>query len=165
MRRVLAVSLAAGARGERPHGALATDGESVVVAHDASHSLADPTAHAIARALAALASVRQRWRLDGVTVVATHEPCLMCAGALVAARVDRLIFGTGVPDGAAGSRYNVCADPRLGHEVEVISGVLASECAALDLVAHARDARVDSGAPPDLDGAVSGERDDDPLVP
>jgi tRNA(adenine34) deaminase len=72
------------------------------------------------------------WRLADVTLVVTLEPCPMCAGALVAARVGRLVFGATDPKaGACGSLYNLCADPRLNHELPVTPGVLADECAAL----------------------------------
>jgi tRNA(adenine34) deaminase len=80
--------------------------------------------------LRAAAVALGRWRLDDVTVVVTLEPCAMCAGALVNARVARLVYGAADPKaGAAGSRYNLCADPRLNHEVRVTAGVLAAACA------------------------------------
>jgi len=80
----------------------------------------------------AAASVGEGWRLVDATVVVTVEPCPMCAGALLAARVGRVVFG--VPDpkaGACGSVYNLCTDPRLHHEIEVVHGVRAEECDAL----------------------------------
>ncbi len=88
----------------------------------------NPTAHAELLALADAAAVLGTWRLSEVTLVVTLEPCPMCAGGLVAARVGRLVFGT--PDlkaGACGSLYNLCSDPRLNHEVPVTAGVRAAE--------------------------------------
>jgi tRNA(adenine34) deaminase len=101
-------------------------GDTTVTGHD-------PTAHAIASVISVAAAQLRTWRLEGMTVVATHEPCTMCAGALLASRVDRLVFGAVDRDqGAAGSRYNVLVDPRLGHEVLVTAGLSAPECEALD---------------------------------
>lgn len=110
----------AGGTGDRPRAAVARSGTFEVVRHDESQSSGDPTAHAIALALTELAHVIGTRRLRGVTIYATHEPCSMCAGALVASGVDRLVFSEPDPvRGAAGSRYNMLADPRLGHEVAV----------------------------------------------
>ena len=90
----------------------------------------DPTAHAEILAIREAAEDAGSWRLEGATVVATLEPCPMCAGALLAARVTRVVFGAADPKaGACGSLYNLCADPRLNHEVEVVAGVRAAECA------------------------------------
>jgi tRNA(adenine34) deaminase len=106
--------------GERPHAAVATLSGRTVARHDESRSSGDPTAHSIVLVLVDLARAVRSRRLDGATVYATHEPCVMCAGALVAARVTSLVFGEPMTEhGAAGSRYNVLADPRLGHEVLV----------------------------------------------
>jgi tRNA(adenine34) deaminase len=75
---------------------------------------------------------RESWRLDDVTAYVTLEPCPMCAGALVASRASRLVFGAADPKaGACGSLYNLCVDPRLNHEVAVVHGVRSEECAAL----------------------------------
>src|SRR3954464_11281985 len=93
---------------------------------------ADPTAHAEVLALQEAARSLGRWRLSGATVYATLEPCPMCAGALVNARVDRLVYA--VPDpkaGAAGTLFDIVRDSRLNHRVEVASGVLAAECGAV----------------------------------
>jgi tRNA(adenine34) deaminase len=93
---------------------------------------ADPTAHAEVMALRAAGRALRGWRLDGCTLVVTLEPCTMCAGALLAGRVSRLVYGTAdARAGAAGSVWDVLHDPRLGQPVEVVSGVLACECAAL----------------------------------
>ena len=90
----------------------------------------DPTAHAEVLALQAAAAAVGEWRLPGTTLVATLEPCPMCAGAVVGARVSRVVFGASDPKGGAcGTLYNLCADPRLNHEAEVVAGVRAGECA------------------------------------
>jgi tRNA(adenine34) deaminase len=92
----------------------------------------DPTAHAEIVALRRAAAARRSWRLDGCTVVVTLEPCTMCAGALVLARVATLVFGAWEPKtGAAGSLWDVVRDRRLPHRLEVYGGVLEAECAAL----------------------------------
>jgi tRNA(adenine34) deaminase len=125
---------AAGERGEVPVGAVAVDGAGRVIARAGNEreARADPTAHAEILALRAAAEALGSWRLDGMTLFVTVEPCPMCAGALVAGRVTRVVFGT--PDakaGACGSLYNLCVDPRLNHEVAVTAGVLANQSAAL----------------------------------
>lgn len=94
--------------------------------------LGDPTAHAEVVALRAAAASLRRWRLTGCTLVVTLEPCTMCAGAAVLARVDRLVYGAPDPKaGAVGSRWDVVRDRRLNHRPEVVAGVLADECGAL----------------------------------
>lgn len=94
--------------------------------------LADPTAHAEVVALRAAAASLRRWRLTGCTLVVTLEPCTMCAGAAVLARVDRLVYGAPDPKaGAVGSLWDVVRDRRLNHRPEVVAGVLADECGAL----------------------------------
>ncbi|MDQ1444514.1 MAG: tRNA(adenine34) deaminase [Acidimicrobiaceae bacterium] len=131
---------AAAAHGDVPVGAVAVvDGAVVARRHNERERLGDPTAHAellalrdAAGAAGAGAGGSGGWRLDAVTLVVTLEPCPMCAGALVAGRVGRLVFGA--PDlkaGACGSLYNLCADPRLNHELPVVAGVRAAECAAV----------------------------------
>jgi tRNA(adenine34) deaminase len=108
------------------------DGEVVARRHNERERAGDPTAHAEVLALRDAAAAVGGWRLGGATLYVTLEPCPMCAGALVAARVDRVVFGAADPKaGACGSLYNLCADPRLNHEVEVRAGVLADEAAAL----------------------------------
>lgn len=89
----------------------------------------DPTAHAEVVALREASRVRGGWRLDGCTLVVTLEPCTMCAGALVLARVDRLVFGAYDPKaGAVASLFDVVRDPRLNHRVDVRGGIMAQEC-------------------------------------
>jgi tRNA(adenine34) deaminase len=124
---------AAPSHGDVPIGAVAlVDGEVVARRHNERELAGDPTAQAELLCLQEAAAGRSGWRLDDLTLVVTLEPCPMCAGALVAARVTRLVFGAADPKaGAAGSLYNLCADPRLNHEVEVVPGVRADEAAAL----------------------------------
>lgn len=120
--------------GDVPIGAVVVaDGRVVAHRHNERERQGDPTAHAEILALRdAAAAVGDGWRLTGATVVVTLEPCPMCAGALVAARVRRLVFGALDPNaGGCGSLYNLCADPRLNHEIEVTIGVRAEEAAAL----------------------------------
>ena len=116
-----------------PVGALVLrDGEVIARRHNERERAGDPTAHAELLALRDAASVVGSWRLDGLTLVVTLEPCPMCAGALVGARLDRVVFGAADPKaGACGSLYNLCVDPRLNHEVEVVAGVRAGESADL----------------------------------
>jgi tRNA(adenine34) deaminase len=124
----------AAAAGDVPVGAVVLDGAGTVLAadHNRREAAGDPTAHAEVLALRAAARSLGTWRLTGTTVVVTLEPCPMCAGALVAGRVGAVVFGTPDPKaGACGSLYNLCVDPRLNHEVAVVAGVRAEECADL----------------------------------
>jgi tRNA(adenine34) deaminase len=116
-----------------PVGAVVLHGGKIVARrHNEREMGGDPTAHAEVLALRDAAKQAGSWRLDDMTLVVTLEPCPMCAGALLAARVGRLVFGAHDPKaGACGSLYNLCADPRLNHEVEIVSGVRADESAAL----------------------------------
>ncbi|MET8473991.1 tRNA adenosine(34) deaminase TadA [Streptomyces sp. NPDC006422] len=133
MRRALAEAGAAAAGGDVPVGAvvLAPDGVTVLaVAHNERELTGDPTAHAEVLALRRAARRHGEWRLTGCTLVVTLEPCTMCAGALVQSRVDRVVYGArDEKAGAAGSLWDVIRDRRLNHRPEVISGVLADECA------------------------------------
>lgn len=131
MRLALDQAGKAGARGEVPVGAVVVAGDRVLAAAgNERHATGDPTAHAEIVALRAAARVEGAWRLTGATVYVTLEPCPMCAGALVAGRASKVVFGAADPKaGACGSLYNLCADPRLNHEVEVVPGVLEAECA------------------------------------
>jgi len=129
----LAEAAGAAAAGDVPVGAvvLGPDGDVISRRHNERELRQDPVAHAELLAIQDAAAALGRWRLSGCTVVVTLEPCPMCAGALVASRVDRVLFGATDPKaGATGTLYNLCADPRLNHEVEVLGGVRAEECAA-----------------------------------
>ena len=108
------------------------DGRVIVARHNERERLADPTAHAEVLALRDAAAALGRWRLDDCTLVVTLEPCVMCAGALLNARVGRLVYGAAdLKAGATASLYNVCADPRLNHNPPVTHGVLAAESTRL----------------------------------
>jgi tRNA(adenine34) deaminase len=133
MREALAEAALAPAHGDVPVGALViVDGEIVARRHNEREKSGDPSAHAEMLALRDAAARAGTWRLDGSILVVTLEPCPMCAGALVAARVGRLVFGAVDPKaGACGSLYNLCADPRLNHELPVTPGVLATEAGGL----------------------------------
>ena len=120
--------------GDVPIGAVVIDpaGEVIAQACNAREATHDPTAHAEVVALRRAAAVLGTWRLEGCTLVVTLEPCTMCAGALVLARVDRLVFGAWNDEmGAVGTLWDVVRDRRLNHRPEVVSGVLADEAAAL----------------------------------
>jgi tRNA(adenine34) deaminase len=133
MRMALEEAGLALAHDDVPVGAVALSDDRIVARrHNERERRQDPTAHAELLALRDAATALGGWRLSGVTLVVTLEPCPMCAGALVAARVGRLVFGAADPKaGACGSLYNLCADPRLNHELPVTPGVLAEEAAAL----------------------------------
>jgi tRNA(adenine34) deaminase len=129
----LTQAIAAGDHGDVPIGAVAVhEGRVIAKAHNQRELTGDPTAHAEVLALRDAARHLGSWRLDGVTLVVTLEPCPMCAGAAWASRIERLVYGAPNLDaGATGSLYNLAADPRLNHEYEVIGGVRAEECAQL----------------------------------
>ncbi|TDD17728.1 nucleoside deaminase [Nonomuraea diastatica] len=134
MRLALAEAAAAGDRGEIPVGAVVLDqlGEVLAAAGNDRESSADPTAHAEVLALRRAAARRGQWRLTGCTLVVTLEPCTMCAGAAVLARVDRIVYGAvDEKGGAVGSLWDVVRDRRLNHRPEVVMGVLAAECSAV----------------------------------
>jgi tRNA(adenine34) deaminase len=133
MARALDEARAAAAEGDVPVGAVVlVDGRVVAARHNERERTKDPTAHAELLALRDAAAAVGGWRLSEATMVVTLEPCAMCAGALVAGRVGRLVFGAADPRaGACGSLYNLCADPRLNHELPVASGIRAAECGAL----------------------------------
>jgi tRNA(adenine34) deaminase len=134
MREALAEAEAAAFAAEVPVGAVVLDAAGTVVGRGRNQreTDADPVAHAEIIALRMAGRSRSDWRLDDCTLVVTLEPCTMCAGALLAARVARLVYGAADPRaGAAGSVWDVLHDPRLGPPVEVIGGVLAGPCAAL----------------------------------
>jgi len=110
---------------------LSADGEVIAHGHNEREADSDPTAHAEIVAIRRAAAERQDWRLEDCTLVVTLEPCVMCAGAIVAARIGRVVFGAwDARVGASGSLYDVIRDARLGAPAEVIGGVLEAECSA-----------------------------------
>ena len=130
----LDVARSALAAGEVPIGAVVLDRSGAVIAsaHNEREALRDPTAHAEVVALRRAGAALGAWQLSGCTLVVTVEPCTMCAGALVLARVARLVFGAWDPKaGAVGSLWDVVRDRRLNHRPEVVAGVRESECAQL----------------------------------
>jgi len=132
MRRALAVAETSAS--DVPVGAVVLDpaGRELAAAGNERERLGDPTAHAEVLALRRAAEAHGEWRLDGCTLVVTLEPCTMCAGALVLARIGTLVFGAWEPKtGAVGSLWDVVRDRRLTHRPTVYSGVLPEECAAL----------------------------------
>lgn len=134
MRVALTEAAEAPAAGDVPVGALVLDPSRGVIgrAHNEREASGDPTAHAEVLALREAAAARGTWRLDGCTLVVTLEPCAMCAGAVVLARIDRLVYGAVDPKaGAVGSLWDLVRDSRLNHRPEVIGGVLAEESGAL----------------------------------
>lgn len=124
---------AAAAEGEVPIGAVVVCDDKVVArCHNRRELDRDPSAHAEFAAMVQAAHVLDRWRLTGCTVYVTLEPCLMCAGLMVNARIDRCVYGAPDPKGGAlGTLYDISHDPRLNHAFEVTSGVCADECAEL----------------------------------
>ncbi|MBX5465899.1 MAG: nucleoside deaminase [Firmicutes bacterium] len=134
MARALDIARSAARRGEVPVGAvlLSPEGEEWAWGDNRRERDGDPTAHAEMVALREAAWRRGGWRLEGTTMVVTLEPCLMCAGALILARVARVVYGAADPKGGAvDTLYQVTRDPRLNHRVEVVGGVLAEESQAL----------------------------------
>ena len=131
MRVALAEAAAAASTGDVPVGAVILDADGVVVAQGRNRreADADPTAHAEIVAMRAAARARRSWRLEGLTLVVTLEPCTMCAGAMTEARLSRLVYGAADPRaGAVGSLWDVVRDQRLAPVPEIIGGVLAAEC-------------------------------------
>ena len=129
--------------GDVPIGAVLVDasGEVIGRGHNVRERDGDPTGHAELVAIREAASSRGEWRLSGCTLVVTLEPCTMCAGAVVLARLDRLVFGAyDAKAGAVGSLWDVVRDRRLNHRPEVVGGVIAEQCTALldDFFAHQR---------------------------
>jgi len=119
--------------GDVPIGAVVVcEGRLIAAAHNRRIVDADPTAHAEILAIRAAAAARADWRLGGCSLYVTLEPCAMCAGAIVLARLDRLVYGAADPKaGAVDTLYSLCTDERLNHRVEVTRGVLAEECGRL----------------------------------
>lgn len=133
MHLALQQARAAAEHGDVPVGAVVVcDGRVVAARHNERELTGDPTAHAEVLALRDAAAALGRWRLDDCTLVVTLEPCIMCAGALLNARIGRLVYGAAdLKAGATASLYNVCADPRLNHNPPVTHGVAATESADL----------------------------------
>ena len=157
MRLALAEAEAAVLHDDVPVGAVAVCGGRVVGrAHNQRELLNDPTAHAEVLAITQAAEALGRWRLSGVTLYATLEPCVMCAGAMVLARIDRLVYGASDPKaGAVESLYHILSDGRLNHRPPCQRGVLGEECGAL-LREFFRKRRAKCGM------AAAGEPDDGP---
>src|SRR5687768_5146710 len=135
MREAISLADAAAAMGEVPIGCVVVDdltSQIIGRGHNRRETDHDPTAHAEILALRQAAAARGHWRLTDCTLVVTLEPCPMCAGALVNARVPRLVYGCDDPKaGAVRTLYQLCSDPRLNHRLAVTYGVLADECAGL----------------------------------
>jgi len=133
MREALLLAQQASKEGEIPVGAIAVLGDRILGrGYNRIEALQDPTAHAEILAITAAANALNSRRLEGVSLYVTLEPCCMCAGALVLARVERLFFGAWDPKaGACGTLYNIPQDARLNHRMDVVSGVLEAECSAL----------------------------------
>ena len=133
MQQALEQARAAQAAGDVPIGAVVVrQGQVIASAFNRRIIDRDPTAHAEMLAIRAAAAALGDWRLEGCTLFVTLEPCCMCAGAIVLARIERLVYGADDPKaGAANTLYRLCNDSRLNHQVEVVSGVLARECGGL----------------------------------
>jgi len=134
MRLAIDEAQAAQVTGDVPIGAVVVGpaGDVIGRGRNAREAEGDPTAHAEILALRAASAAAGSWRLEGCTLVVTLEPCAMCAGAAVLARVARLVYGTADPKGGAvGSLWDLVRDRRLNHRPEVVSDVLADECAAI----------------------------------
>jgi len=154
MREALALAAEAALAGEVPVGAVAVlDGQVVGRGRNRREEDRDPCAHAELLAIREAARTLGRWRLTGVTLVVTLEPCAMCAGAMVLARIDRLVFGAPDPKaGAVGSLMDLSSDPRLNHRFPVEGGLRADECGE-QLRAFFRSRRATSGATGEKSGS------------
>ena len=152
MRQAIDAAMIAEANGDVPIGAVIVhEGRLIARAYNQREQLKDPTAHAEIIALTQAAAALGLWRLHGCTIYVTLEPCPMCAGALVLARLDRLVYGCTDPKaGACGSLYDICRDDRLNHRLAVTAGVLAEDCASL-LQAFFRQRRRPNGETADED--------------
>jgi tRNA(adenine34) deaminase len=133
MRQAIEQAKIAEENGDVPIGAVIVYQNQIIgKAYNQREQLNDPTAHAEIIALTQAAAAMESWRLNGCTIYVTLEPCPMCAGALVLARLDRLVYGCDDPKtGACKSLYNIVQDERLNHRLEVTSGVLAEDCSKL----------------------------------
>jgi tRNA(adenine34) deaminase len=149
MTRAIELAAAAEAAGDVPIGCVVVLGDVVVETHNEKESRADPTAHAEMLAIREAARLHGAWRLIGATLYVTKEPCTMCAGAIVAARIQRVVYGCADPKGgAAGSVIDVFGSEAVNHRVDVEGGVLAVETAAqLRAFFASRRGRMEEGAP------------------
>ncbi len=167
MQAALAEARRAAAEDEAPVGAvLVRDGEIVARDRNRRERLHDPTAHAEMLVITAAAAALESWRLDRCTLYVTLEPCAMCAGAVVLARIPRVVFGAFDPKaGAAGSVLDLLRHPKLNHRAEVTGGVMSGECGALlaDFFAAKRRA-AKTLRPEPTDGRKSGGEGTDPSV-
>ena len=148
MRQALKAAAEAAGQGDVPVGAVLLDASGAVVGvdHNRREELSDATAHAEILVISARARAIGEWRLNGHTLVVTLEPCAMCAGAAVLARLDRIVYGAAdLKAGAAWSLYNIPQDRRLNHRIDLIDGILAGESSALlsDFFADRRDSGQD----------------------
>jgi tRNA(adenine34) deaminase len=133
MRAAIREAQIAEEKGDVPIGCVIVyNGVIIAKGHNQREQLTDPTAHAEMIAITQAAEYLQSWRLHGCTIYVTLEPCTMCSGAMVLARIDRLVFGCRDPKtGACGSLYNIVRDERLNHRVEITESVLENECSAM----------------------------------
>ncbi|OHB57396.1 MAG: tRNA-specific adenosine deaminase [Planctomycetes bacterium GWF2_50_10] len=133
MQAAIRQALIAQENGDVPIGCIIVhQGQIIAKAYNEREQLCDPTAHAEILAITAASQHLESWRLHNCTIYVTLEPCPMCAGALVLARMERLVYGCSDPKtGSCGSLYNIVQDPRLNHRLEVTSGVLENECSAM----------------------------------
>jgi len=133
MRLALKMARKALLYGEVPVGAVIVYGDKVIAqAHNLTRAFKDPTAHAETLAIRRAAERLGDWRLTGCTLFSTVEPCILCAGAIVLSRIDRLVYGCPDPKmGAVKSLFTLCSDPRLNHQVDITEGILHEEAAAL----------------------------------
>lgn len=134
MRLAIKEATVAFSKGEVPVGAVLVgkDGEIISSAHNEREFLRDPTAHAEILVLRAGSTIFDNWRLIGATLYVTKEPCIMCAGAIINSRIDRVVYGCSDPKGGAvESLYSILSDKRLNHKVRITAGILKEECASL----------------------------------
>jgi tRNA(adenine34) deaminase len=130
MRRAIELAAHAQAAGDVPIGAVLVSGDLVVETHNQKEAQPDATAHAEMLALRAAAAHLGSWRLSDATLYVTKEPCVMCAGAIIAARIKRLVYGAPDPKGGAdGGAFEILRSPKTNHRLEVIAGVLEEEAA------------------------------------
>ncbi|MBV8153026.1 MAG: nucleoside deaminase [Candidatus Eremiobacteraeota bacterium] len=142
LRRAMELAQAAAAAGDVPIGAVLVSGDLVIEAQNEKEAVPDATAHAEMLVLREAARRLGAWRLSDATIYVTKEPCVMCAGAMIAARVKRVVYGTGDPKGGAdGGAFDILRSPRTNHRLEVTAGVLEAETAE-QLRAFFRNKRV-----------------------